>query len=80
MTAPAPQCQPKGEALRQRIIGKFIFICDLENVIVAGKAVKWLHERPDSKEVMISQGDGDATVMMFAKRLKRSIRVQQVKP
>jgi hypothetical protein len=62
------------------MIGKFIFICDLENVIVAGKAVKWLHERPDSKEVMISQGEGDAAVMMFAKRLKRSIRVQQVKP
>lgn len=62
------------------MIGKFIFICDLENVIVAGKAVKWLQARPDDKEVMISQGEGDDTVMMFAKRLKRSIRVQQVKP
>jgi hypothetical protein len=62
------------------MIGRFIFECDTENLIVAGKAVKWLQERPDSKDVMISQGEGDNTVMMFAKRLKRSIRVQQVKP
>jgi len=62
------------------MIGRFIFECETENLIVAGKAVKWLQARPESKEVLISQGEGDDTVMMFAKRLKKSIRVQQVKP
>jgi hypothetical protein len=60
--------------------GRFIFECSLENIVIAGKAVTWLQGRPDSKEVMISQGEGDDVVMMFAKRLKKSIRVQQVKP
>lgn len=62
------------------MIGRFIFECETENLIAAGKAVKWLQERPDSKEVMITQAEGDEGVMMFAKRLKKSIRVQQVKP
>ena len=60
--------------------GRFIFECETENLIVAGKAVKWLQARPESKNVMISQGEGDSEIIMFAKRLKKSIRVQQVKP
>jgi hypothetical protein len=62
------------------MIGRFIFECETENLNVAGKAVQWLQEFPDSNEVVISQGEGDATVWMFAKRLKKSIRVQQVRP
>ena len=60
--------------------GRFILHCDTENIIVAGKAVKWLQSRPESKDVMISQGEGENEIIMFAKRLKSSIVVRQVKP
>jgi hypothetical protein len=60
-------------------IGRFIFVCDPQNFIVAGKAVKALQER-GSKDIMIAQGEGVAEVKMYARRLKKSIRVQQVKP
>lgn len=62
------------------MIGRFIFECETENLIVAGKAIKLLQARPESKHVMLSQGEGDSEIIMFAKRLKKSIRVQQVKP
>lgn len=62
------------------MIGRFIFLCEPENFIVAGKAIKLLQNRPASKDVWISQGEGDNEVSMYAKRLKGSIRVQQVKP
>jgi len=62
------------------MIGRFIFECDPDNLIVANKAARALLNRPGERDVMIMQGDGDDEVMMFAKRLKKSIRVQQVKP
>jgi len=61
-------------------VGKFIFICDTENFLAAGRAAEALESHPDSKEMMSAFGDGPGQIIMFAKRLKRSIRVQQVKP
>jgi hypothetical protein len=64
------------------MIGHFIFLCDTEYFEVACDAAKYLLENPGQKDVATSQSDGDGgnLVMMFAKRLKKSIRVQQVKP
>jgi len=62
------------------MFGKFIFECDLDNVIVAGKAVRALAKHPDSKDIIISQGDGDSEIRMYARRLKRSVSVKQIKP
>ena len=60
--------------------GKFIFECEFDNIIVAGKAVKALEKYPDCKDIVISQGEGDDEIRMYARRLKRSISVKQVSP
>ena len=62
------------------MIGRFIFLCDLDNIIVAGKAVKALVNHPESKDIVISQGEGDSEIRMYAKRLKKSFSVRQIKP
>lgn len=61
------------------MIGRFIFICDHENLICANRAAVSLLKQPAERELMVAYGDNQK-VWMFAKRLKKSIRVQQVKP
>lgn len=64
------------------MIGRFILLCDTEHFDCAKEAVQFLLENPEHKETMYSQTDGNGTisVMMFAKRLKKSISVRQVRP
>lgn len=63
------------------MIGRFIFLCDTEHFDVAYDAARYLLENPEHKEVATtSKTDGNPDVMMFAKRLKKSISVRQVKP
>lgn len=62
------------------MFGKFIFHCDLDNIILAKKAVQALEKYPDSKDILISAGEGRDEVQMYARRAKRSISVKQVKP
>lgn len=62
------------------MFGKFIFQCDLDNIILAKKAVQALARHPDSKDIIISAGEGGDEVAMYARRLKRSVSVKQIKP
>lgn len=63
------------------MIGRFIFLCDTEHFDVACEAAKFLLESPaDNQTIVTSKTDGNPEVWMFAKRLVKSIRVQQVKP
>lgn len=62
------------------MIGRFIFLCDTEYFDVACDAAKYLLENPEHKDVATTQTGGAQDVMMFAKRLKKSISVRQVKP
>lgn len=60
--------------------GRFIIECDIENFAIAGMAAEYMMKHPESKEVMTSYGKDSDKVSMFSKRLKKSIRIQQVKP
>ena len=64
------------------MIGRFIFLCDTELFDVACESAKYLLENPEHKDVFTTQtdGDGKSGVTMFAKRLKKSISVRQVRP
>lgn len=64
------------------MIGRFIFHCDPEHFDVAEDAAKYLMENPEHRDVVTSQTDGDGKIQvaMFAKRLKKSITVRQVRP
>lgn len=64
------------------MIGRFIILCDPEHFDAARDAVVALQEHPNEREIMISvvYGPKDFEVRMFAKRLKKSISVRQVKP
>lgn len=64
------------------MIGRFIFLCDTEHFDVACDAAIYLLENPEHKDAVTSQtdGNGNSRVAMFAKRLKKSISVRQVKP
>lgn len=64
------------------MIGRFIFECDTEHFDVACDAAKCLLDMPSEKSVAtsVTDGDGNNAVMMFATRLKKSIRVRQVRP
>lgn len=59
--------------------GKFIFRCDEENIVLAGRAAQHLLRDPSKKDVWMAYGD-NCEVEMYAERLKRSISVKQVKP
>lgn len=64
------------------MIGRFIFLCDTDHFDVACDAAKYLLDNPEHKDVAATQTDGDGGngVTMFAKRLKGSISVRQVRP
>lgn len=63
------------------MIGRFIFLCDTEHFDVACDAAQYLIEHPEDNKVMTtSKVDGNPEVWMSGKRLKKSIRVQQVRP
>lgn len=63
------------------MFGKFIFECDEDNIVLAMRAAKNLINRPGERECLILFGETARTeVEMFARRLKRSISVKQVKP
>lgn len=56
--------------------GKFIFECDEENIVLAGKAAKHLLRDPSKSDCWMAYGD-DEQIEMYARRLKRSISVKQ---
>jgi hypothetical protein len=64
------------------MIGRFILHCDTEYFDLAKEAVEFLMENPQHRETMYSQTDGSGgiDVQVFAKRLKGSITVRQVRP
>ena len=65
------------------MIGRFILLCDTEHFDVARDAAVYLMEHPEHSSVVTSQTDGNggpAKVSMFAKRLKKSITVRQIRP
>jgi hypothetical protein len=62
------------------MIGRYIFICDPLFLRFAEEAAIDLQNQPDEKSAYVFGNMGDVSISMFAKRLKRSIRVQQVKP
>jgi hypothetical protein len=64
------------------MIGRFIFECDTDHFDVACDAAKCLLDMPSEKSVATSASDADGgnAVMMVAARLKKSIRVRQVRP
>lgn len=63
------------------MFGKFIFECDEDNIVLAMRAAKNLINRPSERECLVSFGETSRVeVEMFARRLKRSISVKQVKP
>jgi hypothetical protein len=59
--------------------GKFIFKCDEENIVLAGRAAKHLMRDPSKSDCWMSYGE-NGEIEMYAERLKRSISVKQVKP
>lgn len=64
------------------MIGRFIIECDPEHFDVAKDAIVFLQENPGDRQVMTTAvyGDNDMEVHMYAMRLKKSIRVRQVRP
>lgn len=58
------------------MIGRFIIECDTKHLEVARQAIEYLQEHPETSDVL-STGQ---SATMFATRLKKSIRVRQVKP
>ena len=63
------------------MFGKFIFECDEDNIALAMRAAKNLINRPHDRECLVSFGETNRTeVEMFARKLKRSISVKQVRP
>lgn len=63
------------------MIGRFIIECDPEHFDVARDAAQYLLDNPEHKDVATSSLEGgEVKVMMFAKRLKKSIRIRQTRP
>lgn len=62
------------------MIAKFIFHCDPLFLRFAEEAARDLLNRPQEKSLYVFGSMGDVAISMFADRLKRSIRVRQVKP
>jgi hypothetical protein len=61
------------------MINRFILECDTKFFVDAAHAAEQLLESTEKQMMIAAHYDG-IEVFMFAKRLKRSIRVQQVKP
>ena len=62
------------------MIGRFIIECDPEHFDVAKDAIVFLQENPTDQYILTIYGDNDMQVHMSATRLKKSIRVKQVRP
>lgn len=54
-----------------------ILVCDEDNPVMASRAVQFMLKNPERRDAFLAYG---SDVEMYSKRLKRSIRVQQVKP
>jgi streptomycin 6-kinase len=61
------------------MIGRFIFECDTKYFVDAARAAEQLIESADKQMMLVAHYDSQE-VFMFADRLKKSIRVRQVKP
>ncbi len=60
-----------------------ILHCDDENLILASRAVQYMLQKPEKRDALLIYGvdeNAENRIEMYAKRLKKSIRVQQVKP
>jgi hypothetical protein len=62
------------------VIGRFIIECDPEHLDVAKRAIVFLQVHTEQNEVLSTSHGMDKDVQMFAKRMKRSISVRQVRP
>lgn len=60
------------------MIGRFIIECDPEHLDVAKQAIVFLQENPEQPNVFSKAPHKD--VQVVAVRLKKSIRVRQVRP
>lgn len=54
-----------------------ILLCDDEHLILASRAVQFMVKNPERRDAYLAYGD---KIEMYAKRLKASITVRQVKP
>jgi hypothetical protein len=62
--------------MRQR--HKFILVCEADNLILAGRAAKFLLTRPDYVgDAVLAYGEGTQQVVFYARRNKASITVRQ---
>jgi len=62
------------------MIGRFIIECDPAHLDIAKQAIEYLQQHPETDDVMSTSVGMKKDVHMFATRLKKSIRVRQVKP
>lgn len=58
---------------------RIIFEGDPVNLYFAGRAAKWLLERPVQKDAILAYGEGTQEVVFYVKRNKASILVYQDK-
>lgn len=62
------------------MIGRFIIECDTKHLEVARQAIEYLQEHPETRWLSFDVLSTGQSATMFATRLKKSIRVRQVKP
>jgi hypothetical protein len=48
-----------------------------EHLLLAGRAAKWLLDRPEQKDAILAYGEGAKEVAFYVKRNKASISVRQ---
>jgi hypothetical protein len=58
-------------------IERIIIECVPENLVVAGRAARWLLDRPNHKDAIVAYGEGKNEVAFYVKRNKSSISVRQ---
>lgn len=56
---------------------RVIFECHPDNLVTATRAARWLLERPDQKDAVLSYGEGENVVDFYVKRNKESISIRE---
>ena len=56
---------------------KVILDCHPDNMVTAVRAARWLLERPDQKDAVITYGEGKSEVAFYVKRNKESISIRE---
>ena len=58
-------------------IERMIIECFPKNIILAGKAAKWLLEHPYQKDAIVAYGEGEREISFYVRRNKASILIRQ---